>query len=262
MNVAGGAWRPDDYLKFADDRLRPGFDLLARVGGLPPGPVWDLGCGAGQHAQAMAARWPGRAVFGLDSAPSMLAKARAAGGRVTWVEGDVRTWRAPQAPALIFSNAALQWVDGHDELLPGLFRQLAPGGVLAIQMPRNDASPSQVLMRAVADEQPWASRIAGARLLKAVAGPDRTWEWLRAAGAATLDIWQTEYVHELTGEHPVFDWIHSTALRPVLERLEGDLLSSYEAELKRRLLAAYPKRAGGITLFPFLRLFIVARRPA
>lgn len=263
MSGVGGAWRPDVYLRFADDRLRPGFDLLAQVGDLPAGPVYDLGCGAGQHARAMARRWPDRAVTGVDSSRDMLAKAVALGGPdpVAWAQGDIATWApAGAAPALIFSNAAIQWLDGHRALLTRLLGLLAPGGVLAVQMPRNDASPSQTLMRDLAAEPPYRDALAGARLLKPVVEPEVYFDWLAAAGATDLNLWQSEFIHVLKGEDAVYDWISSTALRPVLERLSGAALEGYTAELKRRLRTAYPMRPDGTVLFRFLRLFFVARR--
>ncbi len=265
----GGEWRPGVYLQFADDRLRPGFDLMARIGDLPPGPLYDIGCGAGQHARALADRWPDRPVFGLDSSPQMLAAARAArngaagDSRVQWVQADAGTWQAPPpAPALLFSNAALQWLDGHQALLTRLFDMLAPGGVLAVQMPRNDASPSQVLLREVAAQGPWAEVLKGARLLKPLGTPDTYYGWLAAAGARQIDLWESHYVHVLQGDDPVFDWVKSTSLRPVLERLSCALLDGYVNELKARLRTAYPRRTDGTTLFPFRRLFFVCRRPA
>ncbi len=258
----GAAWRPDTYLQFADDRLRPGFDLLAQVGDLPPGPVFDLGCGAGQHARAMAARWPGRTVCGVDNSAPMLAKARAGGpGPVGWIEADIATWRPDgDAPALIFSNAALQWLDGHRDLFVRLHGLLAPGGWLAVQMPRSDASPAQTLMRELAAEPPYAAALAGARLLKPVEGPEAYLGWLADEGAVGLNVWQSEYIHILRGPDSVYAWISATALRPVLERLEGAPLAAYSAELKTRLRRAYPMRPDGTVLFPFRRLFIVARR--
>jgi trans-aconitate 2-methyltransferase len=260
----GATWRPDTYLQFADDRLRPGFDLMAQVGDLPPGPVYDLGCGAGQHARAMAQRWPGHEVFGVDSSATMLAKARAGGpGPVVWQEGDIAAWRPARPAALIFSNAAIQWLDGHRALFTRLFGSVAPGGWLAVQMPRNDASPSQTLLRAVAEEPPFRAALADARLLKPVETPETYLGWLADAGAAHLNVWQSEFIHILRGgPDAVYDWISSTSLRPVLERLEGALLDAYIAELKARLRQAFPLRPDGTVLFPFLRVFMVARRSA
>src|ERR1700722_8873007 len=131
------SWDPRQYLKFSGERLRPGFDLLAQIGELPPGPIFELGCGTGVHARVIAERWPERRIVALDQSPQMLAQAAAEPSRVAWREADIATWSAPGPAALIFSNATLQWLEGHGVLFPHLLRQLAPSGVLAVQMPRN-----------------------------------------------------------------------------------------------------------------------------
>jgi trans-aconitate 2-methyltransferase len=127
-----------------------------------------------------------------------------------------------------------------------------------VQMPRNFEAPSHLLLRAVAEDGPWAERLA-ARLLRAVAEP--AWYYdLLAPQAAALDIWESEYLHVLDGADPVLDWTRATALRPVIAALDPAEQARFEADYALRLRAAYPRRADGRTLFPFRRLFIVATR--
>jgi len=256
--TAETAWDPDRYRRYAGHRYRPGLDLIARIPPIAPSTVIDLGCGTGELTAALAERFPTARVTGLDSSPEMLAKARAAFPAIDWVGGDIRHWRPTAPVGLIYTNAALHWVDGHDRLFPRLVGALAPGGVLACQMPRNFAAPSHRLMREVAADPRWAGRIA--LLAEPVAAPEAYWDVLTPI-AEDLDIWQTEYLQALSGEHPVLDWVRSTALRPVFDALEGAQLEAFLAAYRARLAAAYPRRADGTTLFPFNRLFVVARRP-
>jgi trans-aconitate 2-methyltransferase len=257
------AWDPALYLKFADERLRPGFDLLARIGELPPGPIVELGCGTGVHTRAIAERWPERAVTGLDSSAEMLAKASAGASRITWVEADIATWKPAEKPALIFTNATLQWLDRHAELFPRLLRCLTPGGVLAVQMPRNFGAPSHVLMRETAGEAPWADRLAPLLRHDPVAAPEIYYDLLAPLAGGGIDLWETEYLHILSGpaeaESPVLTWTRSTALRPLLEPLSAAEKADYTARYDARLKRVYPRHADGKTLFPFRRLFLVAR---
>src|SRR5436853_4770857 len=140
------AWDPTQYLKFAGPRLRPALDLLQRIDAEAPTSVYDLGAGAGNVTRLIAARWPKARIVGVDSSAEMLAQAAAENPAIEWRHSNLATWR-PERPAdIIYSNAALHWLDGHDKLLPGLFRGLAPGGVLALQMPRNFAAPSHTLI--------------------------------------------------------------------------------------------------------------------
>jgi trans-aconitate 2-methyltransferase len=159
---------------------------------------------------------------------------------------------------LLYSNAALHWLPDHAALLPRLLAALPPGGVLAAQMPRNFDAPSHALLRAVADEGPWAPRLAGA-LRAPVAAPDWYYDLL-APQTASLDIWESEYLHVLDGDDPVLDWTRATALRPVIAALDPAEQAAFEADYARRLRAAYPRRPDGRTLFPFRRLFLVATR--
>jgi trans-aconitate 2-methyltransferase len=256
-------WDPDQYLKFADHRLRPSLELLARVPLTAPRVVYDVGCGAGEQARMMAERWPDAVVYGVDSSSEMLQKASAESSRVTWVEADVRTWQPEQPPDLIYSNAAFQWVDGHDTLFPRLVSLLAPGGCLAVQMPLSWGMPSHVMMRqALADGGPGGTSLGTEELRtrvgrKWVDDADEYYDLL-VGQTATIDIWETEYLQILHGDDPVLEWIKGSGLRPVLNDLPEDQRKTYLAEYARRLRAAYPKRANGETLYPFRRLFIVA----
>jgi trans-aconitate 2-methyltransferase len=252
-------WHPERYLAFDDHRRRPAVDLLARVPLRAPERVVDLGCGPGNSTALLALRWPDAAVVGIDNATAMLAKARASGIAAQWLEADIATW-TPDAPVdLIFSNAALQWLPDHQTLLPHLLSHLRPGGVLAVQMPRNFQAASHVMLREVAAQQPWAARLEGVLRAEPVASP----EWyhdLLAPQAAALEIWQTEYLQVLEGEDPVLRWTEATALRPVLQTLDEVESAAFKQAYAVRLREAYSKRPDGKTLFPFLRLFIVARR--
>jgi trans-aconitate 2-methyltransferase len=267
------AWDPAQYLKFSDERLRPGFDLLAQVGLLPPGALYELGCGTGVHARAIHARWPDRVLTAIDRSREMLAQASAEPAPIVWREDDIGTWSAPEKAALVYSNATLQWLEHHDRLFPRLMGQVAPGGVLAVQMPRNFDQPSHLLMRELALEGPWADALAPlvgasdgdggnsrASLLRRdpVAPPGDYYDLL-APLARSLNLWETEYLHVLEGDDPILEWVRGTALRPVLEALHGAERDAFLAAYAAQLRQAYPRRADGKTLFPFRRLFIVAR---
>src|SRR5262245_27114800 len=205
-------WDARQYLKFTDHRLRPALDLLAQIRLDDPRVVFDLGCGPGNITRLLAERWPGAQVVGVDSSPAMLAKARQEGPTVTFVEADMNSWTAPQPPQLLFSNATLHWIDDHAVLLPRLLRQLSPGGILAVQMPRNHDAPSHVQMRAAAEDGPWRTRLTEVRqVLRSVQPPENYYRIL-APIVRSVDIWETEYLHVLEGDNPVVEWTKRTGL--------------------------------------------------
>lgn len=261
MTDAPPAWDPRQYSRFQAERDRAALDLLLRLpGDLDPREIWDLGCGAGQHAAMLKRRHPAATVHGLDSSAEMLAQARALGADVDWRQGDIATW-SPEAPAdLILANASLHWLPDHPALARRLAETLAPGGVLAIQMPMAHETRHHMLLRAVAAEGPWAATLAGVEAIAPLLSPEAYYEVLSGT-CGEIDVWTTTYLHALTGPDPVLEWMKGTALRPFLAAL-GDpaMREAFVSALGARLSEAFPSRPGRVTLLPFPRLFLVARR--
>jgi trans-aconitate 2-methyltransferase len=252
------AWDPAQYLKFADHRLRPAIDLLNRIALDRPGEVYDLGAGAGNVTRLIKERWPEARVTGVDDSQAMLVKAAATAPAITWQQADLATWRATRPADLIYSNAALHWLGGHERLFPALLEDLAPGGVLAVQMPRNFGARSHTAISEAALAGPWRARLEPLLRPAPVADPDFYYDVL-APKVASIDIWETEYLQILEGADPVKEWTKGTWLRPLLDALEQPERGRFEAAYAALVARAYPPRADGRTLFPFRRLFIVAR---
>lgn len=254
-------WDPAVYGGFAAPRLRPVIDLLARVPLESPRRVVDLGCGGGQATHILARRWPEANITGIDSSPEMLAEAAKGddGGRINWIHGDVAAWEPTETVDVVFSNAALHWLDDHATLLPRLFDAVAPGGVLAVQMPRNHGAPSHTAMVEAALTSPWTETLRPLLRPSPVAPPEIYYDLL-APRAARLDVWETEYLHVLEGEDPVVRWTSGTALAPLLQALDPVERAAFLDDYRRRMAQAYPCRADGRTLLPFRRLFLVAER--
>jgi trans-aconitate 2-methyltransferase len=251
-------WDPDIYLAFADQRARPFYDLLARVGAERPRRVVDLGCGPGNLTLQLARRWPDAVIEALDSSPEMVAAARERG--VDAAVGDLRDWKPQPDTDVVLSSAAVHWVPQHAELLVRWAGQLAAGSWIAVQMPGNFESPSYAAVRAVARREAFAKKLSDIpfRVGSVVHPPGHYAELLIDAGC-TVDAWETTYLHQLTGEHPVLDWITGTALLPVRERLNEEEWQRFREELIPLLADAYPARPDGITFFPFRRVFVVAQ---
>jgi trans-aconitate 2-methyltransferase len=259
-----GDWDPALYLRYDDERSRPFLDLLARVRADRPSVVVDLGCGEGALTASLARRWPGARVTGIDSSASMLAAAaaHAVPGSVTFETGDVRDWRPAGPVDVLVSNAVLQWVPGHEEVLARWPSHLAPGGWLAVQVPGNFGSPTHVLLGELCRSPRWADRVGDVpRDMDAVLEPAGYHDVLSGAGLRT-DVWETTYLHVLTGEDPVLTWVLATQLRPVLARLGDDDAAEFTAAYAAALGEAYPRRPDGTTLLPFRRIFAVGKAPS
>jgi trans-aconitate 2-methyltransferase len=252
------AWDPAQYLKFAGPRLRPAIDLLGHIEADAPKLVYDLGCGAGNVTRFLAERWPQARIVGVDGSAEMLAKATADLPRLEWQLADLAAWRPEWPPEIIYSNAALHWIEDHAPVFVGLFRSLAPGGTLAIQIPRNFGAPSHTSMGEAARMGPWRAKLEPLLRPAPVEPPDFYYDLL-APLAAKLDIWEAEYLQVLEGEHAVKEYTKSTWLSPLLAALEEPHRSRFEACYTELVDAAYPRRRDGKTLFPFRRMFIIAK---
>ncbi|MEU3659444.1 trans-aconitate 2-methyltransferase [Streptomyces sp. NPDC032940] len=267
--MSAPTWDPAQYLRHAGHRARPFADLLARIPGLPtePARIADLGCGPGNVTSLLADRWPTARITGYDNSAEMLARAEEhagptlGGGRLDFAPADARTWTPAEPHDLIVSNATLQWVPGHAERLADWIAALKPGGTLAFQVPGNFDAPSHRLMRDLADSPRRRDRLAGVlRHGDAVLAPEAYLERLTGLGCAA-DVWETTYLHLLTGDDPVLDWVKGTGLRPVLTALADDpeARDAFIEEYRIALREAYPPGPHG-TPFPFRRIFAVAQK--
>ena len=253
------SWDPAQYARFSDARTRPARELIARIPDRDYATIVDLGCGDGPVTALLVERWPTAQITGIDSSEPMLAKARELCPRVTFVEGDVATWQSTQPSDLIFSNATLQWLDRHDNLLPKLVRMLAPGGVVAIQMPGNFDAPSHRLLAALATSSNWNARTGHLVRHTPVQQPSYYVDLL-APLTGRIEVWETTDLLMLDGENAVLEWMKGTALRPYLTALSQTDAALFQQHLVERLSAANPRRPDGKTLFPFRRIYFVAVR--
>lgn len=258
-------WDPGRYHRYGDLRLRPALELLGRIDHPGPRLVHDLGCGGGELSRLMADRWPEARVIGSDSSPEMLATAAATESRVEWTRLDVRSWDPPEPPDVVFANAVLHWVEGHDELLVRIVTSLRPGGIFAFQMPLSWGEPSHILMREILATGGLGGGLLGDAALRRhydrrpVESPG--WYYRRLAPhCSQVDVWTTRYYQVLSGDDPVLDWVEGTALRPILEALADDELTRFLDRYRAALGSAYPTDPSGATVFPFPRLFVVATR--
>lgn len=253
-------WDPAQYGRYAGERGRPYVDLLARVDCESPRRVVDLGCGPGDLTEALPQRWPDTVIEGLDSSSEMIAVAQARNGRAAYRVADVTDW-SPDADAdVVISNAVLQWVPTHRDLLRRWAGELSPGAWLAFQVPGNFRAPSHQIMRELTLSPHWASLLGDVlRYDDVVAEPEEYATLLLDCGLS-VDVWETTYLHLLHGPDPVLEWVRGTGLRPVLAKLDAEDAAQFESEYAARLRTAYPATTHG-TLFPFRRIFAVAHKP-
>jgi len=254
-------WNPDLYRRFEDERTRPARDLLARVALQAPRRIADLGCGPGNSTELLVERFPEADLIGIDNSAAMLASARERLPGCRFELADIGVWAPEGTFDLIYANASLQWVGGHETLLPRLLGLLAPGGVLAVQMPDNRDEPTHRAMRELAAQPPYAALIGDAdRLRTDLLGLGGYYDLLAPLGAS-LDLWRTAYQHPMDTPARIVEWVRGTGLRPFIDPLPEPERMQFLAAYEQRIAASYPPRADGRRLLAFPRLFFVARRP-
>ncbi|MEO8884120.1 MAG: trans-aconitate 2-methyltransferase [Devosia sp.] len=251
-------WSPATYLKFEDERTRPARDLLAQVVLGTPKSIVDMGCGPGNSTELLAERYPAAKLTGLDSSPNMLAEARLRLPSAQFETADAASWVPETGVDLVFANAIYQWVPDHLEVLPKVLAALAPGGVLALQMPDNMAEPTHRLMREIAATGPWAERLKD--VARAPLAPVRTYYDALKPFASRLDIWHTAYNHVLADPAAIVEWVKGTGLKPFIDPLPAAERQQYLSAYLAAVTAAYPPAVDGKVLLRFPRLFIVAQR--
>jgi len=251
------AWDPACYERFKDERAAPFEDLFAVIGRRAGMQVIDLGCGTGELTAKLADRLPSSDVLGLDSSAEMLERAaslqhdrlRFERRRIEDVEGSYD---------LVFSHAALQWVEGHVSLIPAVFALVAPGGQLAVQVPSNHNHPTHLLIRETAAESPFVEALDGWSRLAPVLSIDEYAALLFDAGAERITVFEKVYAHVLADADAMVDWVRGTALTPYIERLSDRLAGEFIERYREKVRAAF---VGSPVFYPFRRTLFAASRP-
>ena len=257
-------WQPDQYLQFEEERTRPCRDLVAQIRVEDARTVIDLGCGPGNSTAVLAERWPAARITGLDSSAQMLERARQSDARHEWIQAEIADWSnsAHAEYDVVFSNAALHWVTDHAAVYPRLFARVAEGGALAIQVPANLDEPAHRIMRDLAASPQWRDRFPKARVREWFVH-DRSfyYDLLAPAGARSIGLWETTYIHVMPGAESIAEWYRATGMRPFLDALASDAdREQFMKDYTEAIRAEYRPRPDGRILFPFRRLFLVANR--
>lgn len=245
------SWDPEHYEAFYRERLQPGLDLIHRLPGIDAHSIVDLGCGTGRLTHELASRFPAANTVGIDRSAEMLATA--APGLASFEIGDIETWKPAKPVDILYANASLQWIPDHHDLFPRLIGEIASSGLLAVQMPLSWDLPSHRAVRSVAAD--YNIEITEPPTL----APAEYLEVLSPL-ASEADVWTTTYLHVLPGHNPVFHWVSSTGIKRFLARIDESRHSEFLAQCADEIGRCYPARPDGLTVYPFMRLFILARK--
>ena len=235
------AWDPAQYERFERERSAPFFDLLDLVKPCPGDRVVDLGCGTGELTRALHERTRAGSTVGLDSSPAMLKRsADYAGDGLTFELGDIAEWAPPRPVDLIFSNAALHWIDDHEALFTRLTGALSRGGQLAVQVPANHDDPSHLVAERVATEEPFRAALGGYLRRTPVLAPERYAQLLHRLGYGTQHVRLQVYLHLLPEPGAIVDWVKGTLLTDYRRRLPDRVYEDFVARYRELLVSELP----------------------
>lgn len=252
------AWNPQKYNKFKTERFAPFYDLQALIEVKTGIEVIDLGCGTGELTGKLADYLPDAQVTGIDSSAEMLNDASAFSRqnlqfKQTTIEDQLNTG---QKWDLVFSNAAIQWVEDHETLLPRIIQTIKPQGQLAIQIPAQNTNALNQILFELAQEQPYSNSLKDWKRISPVLGTHDYAQLLFENGSKSMTVYEKIYPLVAADTNELFEWISGTALIPYLERLQGKIKEDFLAEFKKRIDQRFPKKP---VLYPFKRIIIEAK---
>jgi trans-aconitate 2-methyltransferase len=250
-------WDAARYDRFEAERARPSRELIARIAQREPRRILDLGCGSGLSTLALSQAFPKAEIVGVDLSPDMLKAAAKRLPGATFRQGDAGNYESSGFD-LVFANALFQWVPNHLAVVARLAASLPEGGALAFQVPDNEDEPSHRLMRAVAALPAFRNLGLGGK--REVIGAFAEYDAALAPTCDEVDLWRTVYAHRLGAPEDIVKWVEGSGLRPYLDPLDAEQRAAFLVAYGQAVAEAYPAQPNGAVLFPFPRLFAVARR--
>jgi trans-aconitate 2-methyltransferase len=251
-------WNPESYLKFGDERTQPSIDLVNRIKtSSPPQCIIDIGCGPGNSSRILTDRWPQAKLIGIDCSPNMIEKAKKDYPRHEWILSDASTFVPMNKFDIVFSNATIQWIPDHENLLKRFCAMLSENGVLAFQIPLFRDMPIGKAIAKVAQGERWRIKTAGCSNLFTY--HDYGFYFDRLSKVLSLvELWETYYLHVLESHLSIVEWTKSAGMKPYVDRLSNGLEKmEFEEEVLSELKKEYPLQENDKVIFPFKRLFVI-----
>ena len=253
-------WNPELYLKFDKERIQPSIDLVSRIDFDHPRNIIDIGCGPGNSTQILAQRWPTSKITGVDNSLAMIERAKLDFPKQEWQLLDAGKDDIIGEYDVVFSNATIQWIPKHVELFKKIKGILSDKGVVAIQLPLFFDMPLGRSISNISKEKAWNSVTYSVNQLFTIHNYSEYYTILSDLFNSVV-IWQTDYIHIMDSQHSILEMIRSTGLKPYLDRLESEIDKiNFEKKVLAAIKQDYPVQKNGKVLFPFKRLFFIAKK--
>lgn len=255
-------WSSTQYLMFESERTQPAIDLANRVFINDPKKILDIGCGPGNSTQVLAKKFPNSYILGIDNSPNMIETAKKDHPNLDFLTCDVDSnfSMLDNDFDMVFSNACIQWLPNHNQLLRNLTGLLKPGGILAVQIPMNYQEPIHQIIKEVSTSEKWKSEFAVQRSYYNLTQGE--YFDLLSEISTEFSMWETIYCHNLKSHQDIIEWYRGTGLRPYLDVLSEEKKIAFEKDIRNKVMEAYPSQKNGNIIFRFPRFFFVAASAA
>ena len=251
-------WSSKQYLMFKNERTQPAIDLVNRIYIDDPQKILDIGCGPGNSTQVLAQRFPNAYILGVDKSPNMIETAKKDYPNLEFKICDVDKDLSilDKDFDIVFSNACIQWIPNHNQLLKDMIRLLKPDGILAVQTPMNYQEPIHKIIGEVSSSEKWKSEFINPRKFYNLTQSE--YFDLLSEISSEFSMWQTTYCHKLKSHKDIMEWYRGTGLRPYLNVLSDEKKRAFEQDIFDRVIIEYPKQKNGNIIFRFPRFFFIA----
>ncbi len=251
-------WNPNKYLQFKSERTQPSIDLISKIQKSDPKSIIDIGCGPGNSTQILVNRWPKAEITGLDNSEEMIKTARQDYPNQEWIVNDFSTHEFNRKFDVVFSNAAIQWMPNHSELLKKFRSLLTKRGVVAVQIPQFWDMPLGKIIDNTAKDDRWRIKTESIANIFTIHNYSFYYDVLSQI-FSSVEMWETDYLHVLNSHSSIVEMMRSTGLKPYYESLNNDSdISEFEGVVLKEIIIAYPEQSNGKVILPFKRLFFTA----
>ena len=253
-------WDSAQYLKFKKERTQPSIDLANRIPLSEPKRIIDIGCGPGNSTKVLLDKYPNADILGVDYSENMLKKAAANYPMLKFSAFDASSeiWNLDKDYDIVFSNACIQWIPNHNELLRKMMSLLNDGGILAVQIPIQYNEPIYKIIQQVVSSQNQENRFSYSNPLNIL--NDSEYYDILSEISKDFEIWTTTYYHRMKNHRDIVEWYKSTALKPYLDRLDEDGQKAFLADVYSEVLTQYKTQANGEVILRFPRLFFIGKK--
>lgn len=252
-------WDSGKYLMFENERTQPAIDLVNRINMDNPKKIIDIGCGPGNSTQVLAQKFPSAYILGIDSSANMIETAKHDHPNIDFKICDVSKdlSKLDNDFDIVFSNACIQWIPNHNELLKNMMGLLKIGGKVAVQTPMNYQEPIHKIIGEVSTNEKWKSEFTNPRIFFNLSQGE--YFDLLSDISSEFYMWETTYLHKLKSHSHIMEWYKSTGLRPYLDVLEYEKKKAFEKDVFDRVVKEYGIQRNGEIIFRFPRFFFIAR---